>query len=93
MPRRLRYVAQPFWKAAHGFRAGEVRSFVCAMDAEDGGAILLRHADGVLVYQQWVDAEAEIMEEPEVLAILGDVPAGALFIDPPAADPWDLRAA
>jgi hypothetical protein len=45
-------------------------------------------ADGVLVYQQWVDAEADIFGDPEQLACLGDVPRAAVLIDADGRDPW-----
>lgn len=84
MPRRLHYFAQPFWNG----RPGGLLPFLCAMDAEEGGAILARSADGVLVYQQWRDDEEALADDPEVLQIIGDVPAGALMIDPDGRDPW-----
>jgi len=84
MPRRLHYFAQPFTSG----RPGEPYPFLCAMDAEEGGAILARSADGVLVYQQWRDDTASLADDPEVLQIIGDVPADALMIDPEGRDPW-----
>ncbi len=89
MPRRLRYIAQPFWEG----RPRQPYPFVCAVDAEEGGRLLMTQADGVLVYQQWVDDDAETAEDPEVLAILGEVPGAALLIDPPAPEPWEADAA
>lgn len=89
MPRRLRYIAQPFWDG----RPGEPYGFLSAIDAEDGGRLLITQADGVLVFQQWVDDDSETEGEPEVLAVLGQVPAGAMMIDHPAADPWEADAA
>ena len=89
MPRRLRYIAQPFWSAL----PGEPYGFICAMDAEEGGRILATQADGVLVYQQWLDDDAETLGDPEVLAVIGEVPAAARQIDAPATDPWEADAA
>jgi hypothetical protein len=89
MPRRLRYIAQPFWAG----RPGEPYGFLCATDAEEGGRLLMSQADGVLVFQQWADDDAEVIEDPELLQVLGDVPAAAIAIDPPAAEPWDSEAA
>ena len=89
MPRRLRYIAQPYWEG----RPGEPFGFLCAMDAEEGGRLLMSQADGVLVYQQWVDDDAETVEDPEMLVILGDVPGAALLIDPPSPEPWEADAA
>lgn len=80
MPRRLRYIAQPFWSG----RPGQPYPFLCAMDAEEGGRLLMTQADGVLVFQQWADLEAGIFDDPEVLAVLGDVPGAAMQIDPPS---------
>jgi hypothetical protein len=82
MPRRLRYIAQPFWDG----RPGEPLPFLCAMDAEEGGRLLMSQADGVLVFQQWADEEAGLCDDPEILAILGDVPGAALQVDTPAPD-------
>lgn len=81
---RLSYIAQPFWNG----RPGDLYPFVCAVDAEEGGAILARSADGVLVYQQWVDDEADAAGEPEILRVIGEVPTGAVSIDPDGRDPW-----
>lgn len=89
MPRRLRYIAQPFWAG----RPGEPYGFHTAMNAEEGGRILATQADGVLVYQQWVDDCAESLGEPDILATHGDVPAAARFIDGSATDPWESDAA
>lgn len=86
MSRQLRYFAQPFWTARR--EPAERYEFLCALDAEEGGAILQTSADGVLVYQQWIDAEADIHGDPEVLAVLGDVPTAALMLDPEGRDPW-----
>lgn len=89
MQKVLTYIAQPF----NDGRAGQPYSFVCAMDAEEGGRILLTRADGVLVFQQWVDPVSGITDEPEVLMRLGNLPDGLLSIDPPAPDPWEVDAA
>jgi hypothetical protein len=83
---RLHYFAQPFWRGRR--EPGPRYPFLCAVEAEEGGAILAKSADGVLVYQQWVDPEAEIFSDIEVLAIMGDVPRAALMIDPDGRDPW-----
>jgi len=84
MARLLRYLAQPYWSG----RPGEPYPFLCAVDAEEGGAILMRQAEGVVVYQQWVDPDADLADDPEVLRVMGDVPAGGLAIDPDGRDPW-----
>lgn len=87
MPRRLHYFAQPFWNARR--EPAQRYEFACAVDAEEGGRLLIAgSADGVLVYQQWADADAEIYGDPEVLACLGDVPAAAVTIDGDGRDPW-----
>ncbi|CAN7172419.1 hypothetical protein [Brevundimonas sp. LjRoot202] len=86
MPRRLHYFAQPFWNDRSV--PAERYEFLCAVDAEEGGLILAKSADGVLVYQQWIDAAAEIFADPEVLAVHGKVPRGALAIDPDGREPW-----
>lgn len=74
MSAQLAYFAQPF----NGRRPGEPLPFLCAQDAEEGGALLAKMADGVVVYQQIIDPEAQIYDEPEVLAVHGDVPSEAL---------------
>lgn len=89
MPRRLRYIAQPFYDGL----AGEPYPFVCAVDAEEGGRILLTRADGVLVFQQWFDDVTGMDEEPDVLLTLGRLPPELLQIDPPGPDPWEADAA
>jgi hypothetical protein len=86
MSRRLRYFAQPFWAGRRELAARY--EFPCAMDAEEGGDILARSADGVLVYQQYVDEDAQIFDEPEVLQKLGQVPLAALTIDGEGVEPW-----
>lgn len=87
MPRRLHYFAQPFWNDRA--EPAERYEFTCAVDAEEGGRLLMAgSADGVLVYQQWADAEAEIFGDPETLAKLGDVPRAAWLIDGDGRDPW-----
>jgi hypothetical protein len=84
--RRMRYVAQAFRGPA--LTPGEPLPFLCATDAEEGGAILAREAQGVLVYQQLVDPEGPIFDEPEILRVWGRVPAEALGPDGAAGDPW-----
>jgi len=87
VPRRLHYFAQPFWNDRA--EPAERYEFTCAVDAEEGGRVLMAgSADGVLVYQQWADAEAEIFGDPEPLARLGDVPRAAWLIDGDGRDPW-----
>lgn len=87
MPGRLHYFAQPFWNDRR--EPARLYEFTCALDAEEGGRLLIAgSADGVLVYQQWADADAEIYGDPEVLACLGDVPAAAVTIDGDGRDPW-----
>lgn len=80
MPGVLRYFALPYWNG----RPGEPYPFLCAVDAEEGGAILMRKACGVVVYQQWFDDASGAIDEPEALRVLGAAPDGALWIDPPA---------
>lgn len=87
--RALTYIAQTFKNG----RAGLAYPFLCAVDAEDGARILLSQADGVLVFQQWVDAVSGLADDPEVLLELGSLPRGLLSIDPPAPDPWEADAA
>lgn len=86
MTGRLRYFAQPFW--SDRLATAEPYEFTCALDAEDGGRILFTEADGVLVYQQWIDAETALFDDPEVLLILGAVPRAAIAIDSDGRDPW-----
>lgn len=86
MAREMRYVAQAFW--GDRLVPGEPLPFVCALDAEEGGAILAREAKGVVAYQQMVDPEGPLLEDPEILRIWGDVPAAALGPDGSACDPW-----
>lgn len=84
MAGRLHYLAQPFWGA--DLRPGEPLPFMCAVDAEEGGAILAQSARGAIAYQQYIDPEGPIYGDPEILARWGDVPSGALTID---ADWWN----
>lgn len=86
MPRRLHYFAQPFWNDRRV--PAERFEFLCAVEAEEGGQILARSADGVLVYQQWIDTEAEIFGDPEVLEVHGSVPQSAFAVDPEGREPW-----
>ena len=85
MARRLHYLAVGFWLSP---LRSERFEFLCALDAEEGGAILARTAAGVLVFQQWIDLEAQIYDEPEILAEHGQVPSGARSIDADGRDPW-----
>lgn len=92
MPRRLHYFAQPFWNDRA--EPAERYEFTCAVDAEEGGRLLMAgSADGVLVYQQWTDSEAQIYGDPEILAVHGDVPLGAIAIDADGEEPWLNRVA
>lgn len=86
MARRLHYFAQPFWNERR--QPAARYEFRCALEAEDGGRILFRSADGVLVYQQWADVEVPVYEDPDILAVLGEVPSAALAIDADGRDPW-----
>lgn len=87
MPRRLHYFAQPYWSAR--LDPAQRYEFTCAVDAEEGGRLLMAgSANGVLVYQQWMDAEADIYGDPEVLATFGAVPSAAKSIDGEGRDPW-----
>jgi hypothetical protein len=88
MARCRRYIAQPYWNRAGGIVAGEPYTFLSATDAEEGGAILSRQAVGVLVFQQWVDVEALIFEEPAIIAVYGQVPRDAMTIDADGPEPW-----
>lgn len=86
MAREMRYIAQAFWGAR--LRPGEPMPFVCATDAEEGAAILAQSAEGVVAYQQFVDDDGPLYDEPEILGTWGRVPAAAISIDGEAADPW-----
>jgi hypothetical protein len=77
MAARLAYFAQPFFAEAGQFRAGPLYPFNCASDAEEGGELLSRMAAGAVAYQQIIDPEAELFDEPEMLAVFGRVPASA----------------
>lgn len=87
----MRYAAQAFW--GPGLKPGEPMPFVCAVDAEDGAQILARSAAGAIAFQQLVDPEGPIFDEPEVLGVWGRVPAGAISIDDDGQEPWHLGAA
>ena len=84
--RELRYVAQAFW--GEELRPSEPLPFVCAVDAEEGAAILARTAQGVIAFQQVFDPEGEIYGEPDILGVWGRVPAAAVSMDGAALDPW-----
>ncbi|HVK42712.1 MAG TPA: hypothetical protein VM471_09565 [Phenylobacterium sp.] len=42
----------------------------------------------MLVFQQWVDVEALIFEEPAIIAVYGQVPRDAMTIDADGPEPW-----
>lgn len=86
MARRLLYLAYGYW--ADRPAASAPYEFLCAVDAEEGGLILSKSADGVLVVQQWADVEAQIFDEPEILAEYGSVPRAAKAIDADGREPW-----
>lgn len=86
MATELRYVAQAFW--GDGLRPSEPLPFLCAVDAEEGAAILAKTAAGVIAYQQPFNPEGPIYGEPEILVVWGRVPAAAVSIDGAASDPW-----
>ncbi len=90
MARSMQYLAQPYWRRDGGLVPGEPLPFLCAVDAEEGGALLAKSAAGVVAYQQVIDRDASIFEEPEILATWGDLPASAVCID---GDGWDDEAA
>jgi len=89
MTRKLHYFAQPFWAARQD--PAQRYEFTCAVDAEDGGEILATAADGVLVYQQWIDTESGAHDDPEILAVHGTVPSGAVCIDGDPPPPWSAE--
>lgn len=72
------YVAQPFWRTGRSVRAGRLYGFTCAVDAMAGAEVLARTAAGVVAYQQDVDMEAEIWDEPDLLGVWGRVPRSAI---------------
>ena len=86
MSRRLRYFAQAI--AADG-SAKSPHEFVCALDAEDGGAILARGGNPVVVYQQWLDEASGSHEDPEILLTFGLTRPVAVS----GVAPWEFLAA
>jgi hypothetical protein len=62
--------------------------FVCAIDAEEGAAILAKQAAGVIAFQQEFDPAGPIYGEPEILGVWGKVPPEAISMDGAARDPW-----
>jgi hypothetical protein len=82
----LRYVAQAFW--GDELRPGDPLPFLCAVDAEEGAAILAKTAEGVVAFQQVYDPEGPIYGEPDILGVWGRVPADAVSMDGAASDPW-----
>lgn len=70
----VQYIAQPVVRIGERLECGTARAFASAVDAEAVGAQLARHAVGVIVYELWGDPENEVWEEPEVLAVYGEVP-------------------
>lgn len=92
MSRRLHYYAQPYWAARR--EPAQRYEFMCALDAEEGGRMLIAgRADGVLVYQQCGDADADLWDDPEMLLTLGDVPRSVIMIDEDPPDPWSADVA
>ena len=79
MAHRLHYFARPvFW--IHGrLQGGEPMPFLSAQDAEDGGAIIAKMADGAVVYQVLGDPDFDLWEEPELLATFGQADATAIL--------------
>lgn len=68
---RLHYFARPIHRRDGRLEGGEALHFLGALDAEEGGRLLSRMVDGVVVYQQMADPENDIWEEPEILAVHG----------------------
>ena len=81
MGARLHYFAKPLFQERGRWIAGPPLPFVCALDAEEGGLILAKMADGAVVYQQMADPDFDIWEEPELLAIYGEATAEQVVPD------------
>ncbi len=81
MARRLMYFARPILLTASGLRGGEPMPFLSAQDAEDGGRLVAKMAYGAVAYQQLADPEFDIWEDPELLAVFGDVSASVVLAD------------
>lgn len=73
MAARLHYFAKPLFRDGGRWIAGSPMPFLCATDAEAGGQMLARLADGAVVYQQMGQPEFDVWEEPELLALFGEV--------------------
>ncbi|MCZ4109558.1 hypothetical protein O3U67_15820 [Brevundimonas diminuta] len=73
MTKRLFYFAIPISRHQGRLLGGEPLRFLSALDAEEGGELLARMSEGVVVYQQLGDPENDVWDDPELLAVYGDI--------------------
>jgi hypothetical protein len=81
MPARLHYFAKPLFREGGRWIAGSALPFLCATDAEAGGEMLAKLADGAVVYQQMGEPEFDVWDEPELLCLFGDVTESQVMPD------------
>ncbi|WP_341020732.1 hypothetical protein [Brevundimonas diminuta] len=79
MARRLHYFARALVRVDGRLQGREPLHFLSAQDAEDGGMMLARLADGAVAYQQLGDPENDIWDDPELLAVYGEVTAAQVW--------------
>ena len=79
MARQLHYFARPLVLVDGQLQGGERMHFFSAQDAEEGARLLARMAIGAVAYQQLGDAEHDIWDDPELLAIYGEVPESVVW--------------
>lgn len=74
MARKTIYCAQPFWRRASRWAAGEVRQFLNEERAMAGAKIMLSGADGVAVFSLEGHPDEDLWDDPKMIAILGEAP-------------------
>lgn len=72
---RLHYFAKALTVVDGRLQGGEPMPFLTAQDAEEGGALLARMAVAAVAYQQLGDIDHDMWDEPELLAVFGEVTA------------------
>lgn len=72
--RRTMYCVQSFKVVGRRLEPGTRLAFPCATEAEESGRRLAPRAAGVVVYMQAGYPEADVWDEPELLAAHGSVP-------------------
>jgi hypothetical protein len=74
MARRAIYCVQAYRRGGAGLEKADLRQFPCASEAEEEALRLRSRRAGVVVYTQHGYPEADVWDEPEVLAAHGEGP-------------------